>query len=514
MLSNRLFRSLWLANLASQIGSTMHDTGAVWLMSTLTSSATLIALMQTMSSLPLFLFALPAGALADIVDRRRMIVIAQVASLCVAIIISVTSGAHRISPVLLLSLTFFLALGNAFTLPAWQALIPTIVAKPDLSSALTLGSLGINVARGVGPVIGGLIVAASGSTAVFILNAISFLGIILVLLRAEKAPQIPVAHSEQMLGAIVAALRFTRYSPGIHAVLIRNAAFVFFGVAPMALLPLIVRSRHLGATDFGILMGAYGVGGVFSAIFLLPKLRALLSVDRLLLLATLVFASTVFLLSAVQNQIAMTSILFVGGSMWLVGMSTFSVAGQSLFPNWVRARSSAIQLVAVQAGLALGALTWGNITAHFNYATALQVAAIGIAVSAGLVWLLPVNSALQQDLTPSEHWREHDPSIHVGDGEGPVLVSIDYTVKTENAQAFEQAIRKLRAIRLRDGAFRWSLFHDVQESTHYRESFLVGSWGEHLRQHTRATAADKQIEDAVLNFQQEGLPPVKHFILK
>lgn len=508
-LRNPLFRSLWIANVASQIGSTMHDTGAVWLMSTLTTSATLVALMQTVSSLPLFLLALPAGALADIVDRRKMILWSQIASLVVAFALAAVGWGGWITPPLLLGLTFLLAIGNAFTLPAWQALIPTIVSRTDLPGALTLGSLGINVARGIGPVLGGLIIGASGPAAVFVLNALSFIGIIFVIVRARGAQAAPKKHPEQVLGAMVAALRFTRHSREVQAVLVRNAAFVFFGIAAMALLPIIVRNRQLSATDFGLLMGAYGVGGIFSAAFLLQILRRHLTVDHILTISTILLAAITFAIGHVSDKLLLCGLLFVGGAMWLTGMSTFSVSGQSLFPNWVRARASAVQLVAVQAALATGALVWGKTTATWNAPLALQMAAAGLALTAVFSWILPLTAALRREVSPSDHWIEHPATLQVPDSAGPITVTVEYRVRAEDSAAFIAAADKLREIRLRDGAYEWFLNQDIENPTRFSETFCVATWVEHLRQHERATLADREIEDAVIRFHDAAAGPVK-----
>lgn len=515
VLDNRIFRALWLANVASGIGSAMHDTAAVWTMATLTASATLVTLMQTMSSLPLFLLALPAGALADIIDRRKVIIGSQIAALAVTALLVFFSWTGGLSPALLLGATFFLGITVAFTTPTWQALLAEIVEKKDLTGALTLGSIAVNISRAIGPMIAGILLASSGPTAAFLLNGLSFLGIIIVLWRWKRPAAMVGAHSERMLGAIMTALRFTRYSPVIQTVLVRNGLFAFFGIAPVALLPLIVRGQNLAAADFGMFMSAYGIGGIVTALFLLPKLRAKFSADQILTTATLIFAVLAASLSFLDQRFIMTAVLFVSGSAWLTAMSTLAVAAQSSFPNWVRARSSAIHLIVVQGSLALGALVWGQVTSQSDPDLALRIASGGLFLTLVLAKGLAINPAMQLDLTPSHHWNEHHLAMEPGDDDGPVVVCIEYQVKEQDLPSFGDSIAKLRVIRLRDGAFFWSLTQDLENPAMLRETFHVGSWGEHLRQHEHATEDDRRIEEAVLAFHTGSEPPkITHHLMK
>ncbi len=516
VLNNRTFRTLWIANVASGIGSVMHDTAAVWTMVTLTNSATLVTLMQTMSSLPLFLLALPAGALADIVDRRKVIIAAQIGALAITAMLVIGSWTDQLSPPVLLGATFLLGITVAFTMPTWQALLAEIVGKKDLTGALTLGSIGVNISRALGPMIAGVLLAASGPTAAFLLNGVSFLGIIIVLSRWKRpAPVMTGAHSERMLGAIVTSLRFTRHSPVIQAVLVRNGLFAFFAIAPVALLPLIVRGKNLAAADFGMFMSAYGIGGILAAFFLLPGLREKFSSDRILAGATLLFAVLAASLSFLDHRLAMAAVLFAAGAAWLVSMSTLAVAAQSAFPNWVRARSSAIHLIVVQGSLAVGALVWGQVTSHSDPALALRIAAGGLIFTLMLARGFAVQPAMQLDLAPSGHWGDHHLAFEPGDDDGPVVISLEYRVKEEDIPSFTTAIARLRTVRLRDGAFSWLLTQDLEDPTTLRETFHVGSWGEHLRQHERATVDDRRIEEAVLVFHSGGeAPKITHHLMK
>jgi MFS family permease len=515
VLRNRLFRLLWIANIASGIGSTLHDTAAVWTMATLTASATLVTLMQTMSSLPLFLLALPAGALADLVDRRKVIIGAQFGALMATLLLVVLSWQGGLTPTRLLTITLLLGISSAFTMPTWQALLVEIVGKPDLAGAITLSSVGTNIARALGPLIAGVVLAASGPTAAFVLNAVSFLGILWVLIRWRRPPSPVGAHAEHMIGAMVTAVRFTRHSPVIRAVLVRIAGFAFFAIAPIALLPLIVRGRNLAAGDFGALMGAYGVGGIIAAFGLLPGLRRRFTSDTILLGATLVFAGMTVALAALAERVLMGFTLFAAGAAWMIAVSTLAVAAQSAFPDWVRARSSATYLIAFQAALAIGALVWGAVTARFGATAALGVAAAGLVGTAGFGRFFPVNAARTLDLTSSAHWEAHTFAFSGSKDAGPVVVELDYEIPSENAGAFRADIARLRLVRLRDGAFRWALAQNMENPRMFRESFHVGSWDEHVRQHGRATVDDRTIEEAVLRWHAGAQPPrATHYLLQ
>jgi MFS family permease len=509
-----LFRALWLASVVSNIGTTMNDTAAIWTMATLTSSPLMISLMQTMSSLPLFLLALPAGALADLLDRRKLILAAQGGALLTAVGMAILALTGRLSSPLLLLATFQLGIATAFTTPAWQAMLPEIVGKPQLSAALALQGIGFNVARSCGPVVGGLLIATLGPAPVFALNALSFVAILAVMWNPAYAAAPRSVQQEQMLGAMAAALRYTSHAPAMQAVLVRAALHVFAAVAPIALLPVLIRQQGGSGSQFGALMGCYGAGAILTALFILPKLRARFSFDRVLTAASLCSATAAALLAFAPNRFAMGAILLLAGGGWISALNTLSVAAQSAFPNWVRARSSAIYLVATQGAFALGALAWGRLTTDFGSTPALVIAATWMLVCAALDRWLPISHVETLDLSPSGHWHSHNLANEPAPEDGPVLITIDYHIDPKQAQDFRHAMRALRETRLRDGAFRCTLFHDLDKPSHFRETFLVGSWAEHMRQHTRATIDDQRIEEAVIAFHKGAeRPRVRHFLM-
>lgn len=508
-----LFRALWLGSIVSNIGTTMNDTAAVWTMTTLTGSPTMVSLMQAMAGLPLFLFALPAGALADLVNRRRLILFAQTGALLTALGMAVMVWLGLLNQSLLLLATFQLGVAAAFTTPAWQALIPEIVGRQQLAPAIALSGVGYNIARALGPIAGGLLLASFGPAPVFALNALSFVAVIVVMSTGTYIATPRSAQREQMLGAMAAAIRYVNHSSPMKSVLARGGVHIFAAVAPVVLLPIIVHSRNWNASDFGVMMGCYGAGAIVSAIFVLPRLRARFGFDQVLLGGSLTSALATALVAVVPGKIPLGMVLVLAGAAWLTGMNTFSVASQSAFPNWVRARSSAIYLVVMQGSSALGAVVWGQISGHFNVQTALWVAVAGLLVSAVLSRILPISHVEKLDLSPSNHWTGHALANEPAPDDGPILVTIEYHIDPEDAAAFRAAMFHLREIRLRDGAFRCSVFVDLEDATLYRETFLVGSWAEHLRQHERVTKEDQRVEAVVLSFHRGDKPPVTRHLL-
>ena len=414
---------------------------------------------------------------------------------------------------LLLLATFQLGLAAAFTTPAWQALIPEIVGRERLGPAIALNGIGYNIARSLGPIAGGLLLASLGPAPVFAINAISFVAVIIVMGTGNYVATPRSAQREQMLGAMAAAIRYVRHASAMRSVLARGGVHIFAAVAPVVLLPIIVHSRHWNASDFGVLMGCYGTGAILTAIFLLGKLRARFSFDQVLLGASLVAAVTTGIVALLPGKLAMGATLVVAGGTWITGMNTFSVASQSAFPNWVRARSSAIYLVVMQGTAAVGAVVWGQLMAHFNAPIALAVASAVLVFSAVLSRLLPISHVEKLDLRPSGHWPGHEMEHEPAPTDGPILVTIEYHIDPAEAVAFRAAMYHLRQVRLRDGAFRCSVFVDLNDETLYRETFLVGSWAEHLRQHERVTVEDSWVEQAVQAFHRAEEPPVVRHLL-
>lgn len=509
-----LFRALWGASLISNIGTWMQTVGGAWLMTSLTDSPLPVALMQTATSLPIFLLGLPAGALADLVDRRRLLLIAQAWMLAVAAAIGALTVAEVVNPVLLLLATFSLGIGTAFTAPAWQATVPEVVAPRQMASAVALEAAGFNVARAVGPALGGVVVATLGPGANFFLNAASFLATIVVLARWRRQHRESELPGERLLSATKRGLRYAGHAPELRAVLVRCGAFMSCASALWALLPAVAR-RDLGleSSGYGILMGALGTGAVAGA-WLLPRLRERIGVDRRLLAASVVFALATLALGSLPNVVLLSLVLLVGGVAWMVAMSALTVAAQACAPKWVKARALGTYLLVMQGVLAAGSILWGAVAGVLGSSLALGLAAGGLVVGAvGTArWRLEPNECL--DLTPSrllpkpevEEEAAPDPE------EGPVMITAEYRVRLDQCDAFVRAMREVGRVRRRDGAIRWGLFRDPAVPGRYMESFIAESWIEYQRQLERATVADRAIEDRARGFLEANEPTVTHLV--
>ena len=510
-LRNEVFRALWIAGIVSNIGTWMQNVGGAWLMTLLTTSPVLVALMQSATSLPVFLVGLPAGALADIVDRRRLLLFTQGWMLVVAAILSAVSFSGLMTPWSLLGLTFALGLGSAMNMPAWQAITPEIVPREDLPSAVILSSVSFNIARAVGPALGGMLVATAGPAWVFLLNALSFVGVILVIYRWQRDTRPQPLPPERLMSAMRIGWRYVRYSPALVAVIVRAAAFVSFGSALWALAPLVAR-HDLGLTPagYGVLLGCLGVGALLSAA-VLPALRTRFSVNTMLGIGTLLFAAAPDSPSLRQVML-LWPMMILGGFAWIMVMSSLNVAALTSASSWVQARSIAIYMLVFQGGMALASAAWGGMSARLGNPVALCTAAAGLVL--GLVvtqrWRV---SAVAADLSSSAHWT--DPAVVRAPeaDQGPVLIVIEYLIDPEKAEAFVDAMQTVLLQRRRDGALRAGLWRDPADPRRFVETFVTESWVEHLRQHMRVTVADREAQDAANAFHVGDQPPiVSHFV--
>ncbi len=508
-----LFRALWIASVASNLGTAMHDLAAGWLMASLSTSTIMIALMQTASSLPIFLVALPAGALADLVDRRRLLLLTQGWMLIAATLLGVLTVAHLTTAPLLLGLTFLLGLGGALNAPAWQATTSELVPRPELPAAIALGGMGFNLARTFGPAVGGLIVAAAGSGAVFLANATSFLGVLFVLYRWKREPAQDDSPDTALSEAMRAGRRYVRHSPALRAVLVRTGVFVLGGSAMWALLPIIGRHElKLSALGYGGLMGCFGLGAVAAAT-MLPRLRSMMPMDALVGGATILSAAFVLTLAWAQQVIVVYAAMAVGGASWMSLMSTLNVAAQTSVPAWVRARALSIYLLVFQGGLAIGSVLWGTVAARLGVHWALSCAALSLMLGLAAIPRFRLGASTNLDFSPSQHWPEPLLESEPAPADGPVLITVEYQIEPEQLARFAQVMREVGQIRRRDGAYRWGLFHDVAQAGRCVETFVVESWAEHLRQHQRVTVADKAVEEQAYAFHQGAAPPhVAHLI--
>ncbi len=510
-LKNRIFRDLLLANLVSDIGAFMQGVGAAWLMVSMGAGPLNVALIQTASALPFFLLVLPAGAVGDIVDRRRLILVTETWMLVAALALAVATFLGWMTPWLLLALTFVLSAGDACEAPAWRALLPELVDREDLASASALNGIEFNLARAVGPAMAGLLIAVTGVGTAFLINALSFLGVLVVIARWKRSVPRSAAPPETLGGATVEALRYVRHSPAIRIVLVWTGCVMFFASALLALLPTVAHRIRGGSSGFGFLLAFFGSGAVLGAL-LLPKLRSGLSTAGIVSGALAVLSATLLAAGASKALWVLCAFMVVGGSAWIVFISILNTMMQQLAPSWVRARVLAAFLLIFQGSLALGSFVWGFVAQRRGIALAFLLASAGTAASILLRFFAPLPET-DADLSPWIHWSaptlvaapDFDPE------DEPVLVAIEYHVDADRVRVFLEAVTRLGRLRRRDGASRWGIYRDAERPDRYLETFVVNSWAEHLRQHERPVKADRPVEEAVQHSAREA-PTIRHYL--
>ncbi len=510
-LKNKVFRSLWIATVISNIGHWMHEVGAAWLMTDLSDSPLMVALVQTSLTLPFFFFALPAGVLTDLFDRKKYLLVLQIGAALAAGALALVGMFFGYTPVTLLAFSFLLGLATAMTAPAWQAIVPDLVDKSELPNAVALNGMGINIARAIGPAAAGFMVALSGPSLVFALNAVSYVYISIALFlwkRPEKKETLPPEH---FWPAVATGLRFIFHASQFRAVLYRIGCFMISASAVWALLPVVARSElGLTASQYGILLGSLGAGAIALA-SQVSALKKKLSPSSLISLCGFVFAGVTVALGQVNNFYILLPIMFLGGASWLGLLSSFNVGAQATLPPWVRGRALSVYLLIFFGGMALGSLLWGTVANMIGTSMALTVAA-GLQVFAWLLThRLPLRDGKNSELVPSHHWVVPNLGGGTGAEGGPVLLEKTYEVDPERIPEFMEKAKALRSIRLRDGANFWGIYVDSEHPREVREVFQHATVTDHIRSHERFTEEDRKVETELLEFHQGSAPPlVRH----
>ena len=507
------FRSLWIATLVSHTGGWMYSAASGWLMTTLSPSPLMVSLVQVATSLPLFLFALPAGALADMLDKRRLILVLEILTTLFSAVFALLLTLHAVGPALLLLFTFLVGTLGALETPAWQAIVSQLVPAPALSSAIAINSLGVNISRVIGPAITGVIIAGLGIAAPFWLDAFSNAGVIGVIYRWRPPPRatLRTLPAESLTGATRAGLRYARYNGPLRATLARALGFFLFASAYWALLPLVARSQLQGGPAlYGTLLAAIGAGAVGGALFL-PRMQARLGADGVVVLGEAGTAAALVLFGlAHQPWVAVLACLLAGVS-WIAVLAVLNVSAQTVLPDWVRGRGLAVYVTVFFGALTIGSALWGFAAERLGLPAAHFLAGGGAFIALWVTRRWPLQSGPAADLTPSMHWPEPVLAAGVDQYAGPVLVTIEYHVAAENREAFLAALVPLCHERRRDGAYDWNVFEDTTHPERMIETFLTDSWLDHLRQHQRVTRADRAAEERVQRLAREP-PRVTHYI--
>ena len=509
---HRAFTVLWTATVVSNMGGWMYSAASAWLMTTLDPNPLAVSLVQVATSLPTFLFALLAGALADIVDKRRLLIVVESFITVSSTALAAFIWLGLITPGRLLLLTFLIETGAALTAPAWQSIVPQLVPRQDLPEAVAANSVGVNVSRAVGPALGGVITVAWGIAAPFWVNAGSNLGSIGGLLwwRAPQTGQRRLP-TERLVSALQTGIRYARHSRHLRATLLRAVGFFLFASAYWALLPLVARDRIAGGPKlYGILLGVIGASAIAGA-FALPRLKKELGPDRLVAAGAIGTAIALLLFGLARNPATAIAASGLAGISWIAVLSSLNVSAQFALPEWVRGRGLAVYMTVFFGTTTLGSAIWGEVASAAGLPAAHFVAAAGALLAIPLTWRWKLQTALGMDLTPSMSWPAPIVTGHVENDQGPVMVTVEYRISPKDREAFLTALERLSHERRRDGAYAWGIFEDIADRSRFLETFFVESWLEHLRQHERVTNADRMLQDHIHRLVQ-GTPKITHLI--
>jgi MFS family permease len=506
------FRSLWFAILVGNVGTWIHEVAAAWIMAERTGSPFLVAAVQAAATLPMVLFAVLAGTLADIIDRRRYLIAVQLWMFFVASTLALTAHWDVLTPGILIGLTFAMGTGAAMAMPAQQAITPELIPRHMLGAAVALGSLSMNIARSIGPALGGLVMAWSGASLAFALNAASFLGLVIVLIRWQRPGRDPNSLPPEAFGsALRAGLRYAARASMFRAVLVKAGLFFVFASAFSALLPIVAkRELGVGAGIYGLLLGCIGAGAVLGAM-LLPRIRRASGPDRLVWWGTLTYATCLIGLALVRNTAALYAVCALAGFAWIAIVSSLHVASQTAVPGWVRARALALYIMVFSAGLAAGSMGWGGLAQMQGTATALLLAALGTIVAGVLGLRFSLGGAASADTTPSGHWPTPIVAAEMRGDRGPVMVTVEYSVPLQARSQFLSLMSELGQVRRRNGAVEWGVAEEASDPGVYFEYFIDASWFEHLRQHERVSGDDRKLQERIVALLKQP-PRVRHFV--
>ena len=514
-LRNPLYRKLWFAILLSGTCVAAHDTAATWTMNMLGSSTFLLSLMSTIASLPFFLFTLPAGALADMVNRRKLLCFMNLWLALAAGLLAILGSFHLVNPYVLLFCVFLIGVGFAFHAPAWSAIVPDVVTDEELPSAATLGGLQLNVSGIIGPALGGILLYFFGANWVFALNALCFVVVIFALLQWKGAKAELDFPLENFLESFSTAIRYVRYAPAIQVVLARNILFAFFISVIPALMPVLgLKELHLQPCSLGLLFTSMGAGSVFAAVFVLPRARERFSSNASTILANLLVAVVYLLMAFVRQPSIFMIVAALAGIGWTLGAAELWVASQRAIPGWARGRMSATVIMVSQGAIALGGVVWGFSSQAAGVSITLVIAAVTLTLSLLLAIPLSINFTASLSFDPPPISCVMRPLVNKPQPrDGPVAITFEVEVDQLRRHEFLGLMRQLRLIYLRNGAFAWRLGEDLTRSNTYRIEMMVPSWTGYLLQRERLTKAEQETVKKVWRLHVgEGVPEERYYL--
>jgi MFS family permease len=504
-LRNPAFVGLWVPSVVSGICVSAHDTAATWLTNALGASPLLLSLIATAASLPFFVFTLPAGALADLSDRKNLLIAVYLWLAATAGLLAVCTWLHWVHPYVILTTVFLLGTGFAFSAPVWGSIVPEIVQKEELASAITLGGVQMNLGGILGPAIGGLLLPIMGPAMLFSLNALAFLTMGWVISQRYRRGRRPEPHLENFLESFASAIRYVRYAPGMQVILTRNFVCSLFIAAVPALVPVVaLHHLRLQASQLGLVFTSMGIGSLLAATLILPYARAKASPNMLTILAGVMLVVVLVLMSIVPNLWMFLPVTALAGISWTVKASELWIAGQRAMPDWARGRMNAVNLMASQGAVALGGVLWGGAATYVGLGPTLVGGALLLTASLTLAIPLSINFASSLNLDPAPLkttslmiGSTHEFSFTPEPDDGPVTVTRDLIIRPEDREEFLALVQEYRLIFLRNGAFLFRVGENLEHPGTFRTEMLLSSWAEHLRQFARMTKAETELVERV-----------------
>lgn len=513
-LSNTTFRDLWIANNISNLGGLIQGVGAAWMMTSISASENMVALVQASTTLPIMLFSILSGALADNFQRRQVILSAQIFMFVVSVLLAVFAYLGWIGPWMLLAFTFLIGCGTALNNPAWQASVGDMVPRQDVAGAVSLNSMGFNMTRSVGPALGGAIVAFGGAAAAFAANAVSYLALIYALFRWQNSEKARTLPREDIGPAVAAGLRYVAMSPKLLKVFFRSFVFGLSSIAILALMPIVARDLIQGGPlTYGLLLGAFGIGAIGGA-FANGWLREKLTSENIVRLSFAGFALSEAAMGATGNGLIAGLAAMVAGGCWVVALSLFNTIVQLSTPRWVVGRAVSFYQTASFGGMAAGSWVWGSVAENSDSATALSIAAIVTAVGVVIGFFLPMPVFEELDLDPLDRFREPDLNLEILPRSGPIAINIDYEIADQDVSEFLKLMVERRRIRIRDGAQAWALMRDLENPHIWTETYHTPTWVDYVRHNHRRTKADAMNFDQIRALHRGDGPPKVHRMIE
>ncbi|WP_336278801.1 MFS transporter [Bartonella sp. CB175] len=493
LFSNSTFRNLWSATLVSNLGGLIQTVGAGWLMELISSSHSMVGLVQSATVLPLFMFSLMAGALADNFNRRKIMLCSQIILMILSLSLVILSYIGFITPGLLLCFTFLIGCGNAFYNPSWQATMGDIVSRENIPAAVSLNSVGFNSMRSIGPAIGGFIIATLGATAAFLFNAVSYILLICALFFWKPNYKNNTLPRERFLGAVADGLRYVMMSPNLLSIMVRAFLFGVGAISILALLPIVAHNIFKGsALLYGTLLGCFGLGAIVAGV-INSRIRRYFSSEKIIISAFIGFAVSCFFLAFSRSLIVSHIVLFPAGLCWVLALSLFNTSVQLSTPRWVVARTLALYQTASFGGMAIGSAIWGALADGYSPSVALSACALFLVFGALVGIKFKIQEIPQIDLDPLDHFREPELLLDLKARSGPIMIMIDYQIHENDLEEFLKVMTRRRHIRLRDGARQWVLLRNLERPECWTEAYHMPTWVDYLRHNHRRTKADAEV---------------------